>query len=401
MTRISTPAERRSRNLSHYLDNSLLEKDLLSEFHDRISTISHLDEEAEARAGKHLDALTKPPGSLGKLEQIAIQLAGISRELMPNLGKKAIVVMAGDHGVCEERVSAYPQEVTAQMVLNFLNGGAAVNVLAKHAGAEVVCVDIGVKGELSHPGLVSAKVRKGTGNLRREPAMTKAETLRALLIGMKLADELADEGYGLLGTGEMGIGNTTSSSAILAVLAGIPLEEAVGKGTGIDERQLAHKRDVIRAAIELHGFQIGEIAHLSGEDAKVSEHGAMALQEHALEVLQKLGGLEIAGLTGVILGAAARRVPVVIDGFISTAAALAASRLHPLARGYMIPSHLSAEPGHLRMMKAAELEPILQMDMRLGEGTGAALAFPIVESAVKIMAEMATFESAGIAGKKS
>lgn len=351
--------------------------DYLTVFQRIIETIRPLDEAAVQRAAMHLDSLTKPQGSLGKLEHIAQQLAGIKGNIVSDLGKKAIVVMASDHGVCEEGVSAFPQEVTRQMVMNMLQGGAAVNVLAKHAGADVVCVDIGVKGELDHSDLIVAKVREGSGNIMREQAMTEKEALQAIVTGAHIVKQLSQQGYGLIGTGEMGIGNTTPSSAMLAVYTGISLEQAVGKGTGIDTSQLAHKREVIRQAISLH--------QPNGADG--------------LEVLIKLGGLDIAGLTGVILGAAACRIPVVIDGFISTAAALTAARIAPDSRGYMIFSHLSSESGHVHMLKDVEYEPILQMEMRLGEGTGAALVFPLIEASVKIMNEMATFERAGVSGK--
>lgn len=342
-----------------------------------IGSIKPLDQEAAARASAHLDQLTKPPGSLGKLEAVAVQLAGITGELAPDFGRKAVVVMAGDHGVCEEGVSAFPSEVTAQMVLNFLNGGAAVNVLARHGGADVVCVDVGVKAELSHPGLISRKVRPGTRNMAREAAMTREEALQAVQTGYELALELAEQGVGLFATGEMGIGNTTPSAALLAAFAGLSPAVAVGRGTGIDDARLLHKQEVVARALQVNA-----------PDA-----------EDPLGVLAKVGGLEIAGLTGLILGAAAARKPVVVDGFISTAAALAASRMAPLSAGYMIASHLSDEQGHFRLLEAVGLKPMITLDMRLGEGTGAVLCFHLVEAASRIMAEMATFASAGVSNK--
>jgi nicotinate-nucleotide--dimethylbenzimidazole phosphoribosyltransferase len=343
-----------------------------------IESVKPLDGKAAAHAAAHLDQLTKPPGSLGKLEAMAIQLAGITGELAPALDKKAVVVMAGDHGVCEEGVSAFPSEVTGQMVLNFLNGGAAVNVLARHSGAEVVCVDVGVQAELSHPGLISRKVRMGTRNMAREAAMTREEALRALQVGYELALELAGQGVSLFATGEMGIGNTTPSAAILSAFTGIEPGAVVGRGTGIDDARLRHKQAVVELALQVNA-----------PDA-----------EDPMDVLAKVGGLEIAGLTGLILGAAASRRPVVIDGFISTAAALTASRMAPLSPGYMIASHLSDEQGHLRMLEAVGLKPLITLDMRLGEGTGAVLCFHLVEAASKIMAEMATFASAGVSQKE-
>jgi nicotinate-nucleotide--dimethylbenzimidazole phosphoribosyltransferase len=325
-------------------------------------------------ASRHLDQLTKPPGSLGKLEDIARQVAGITGETIPTFEKKAVIVMAGDHGVCEEGISAFPAEVTPQMVLNFLHGGAAVNVLARHAGAEVICVDIGVNADLEHPELVSRKVKRGTNNIAREAAMTRDEATQAIAVGAQLTQELYEKGYRLFATGEMGIGNTTASAAILCALTGLDAETAVGIGTGIDDAKRLHKQSVVRRALEINV-----------PDAK-----------DALDVLAKVGGLEIAGLVGVILGAAANRCPVVIDGFISSAAALIASRLAPHSVLFMLGSHLSQEQGHQKMLEAVGLTAMLQMDMRLGEGTGAVLSFSLIDAAGKIMKEMATFESAGV-----
>lgn len=339
-----------------------------------IGRIRAPDESAMRAAGQRLDRLTKPPGSLGRLEEIARQLAGITGELRPDLSGKAVIVMAGDHGVCAEGVSAFPAEVTPQMVLNFLNGGAAVNVLARHVGADVVCVDIGVNADLSHPGLIVRKIRKGTDNIARGPAMSEEEAVRAICAGVEVVDELVARGCRMFATGEMGIGNTTPSSALLAALAGADIESVVGRGTGIGDEALQRKRDVIRRALDVNRPRTDD----------------------PLDTLAKVGGFEIAGLVGVVLGAAANRCPVVIDGFISSAAALVASRISPLAAAYMLPSHLSHEQGHRVLMEHIGLRPILQMDMRLGEGTGAVLAFPIVEAAVKLMNEMATFESAGV-----
>jgi nicotinate-nucleotide--dimethylbenzimidazole phosphoribosyltransferase len=336
--------------------------------------IQPLDEKAIREAALHLDQLTKPPGSLGKLEDIAKQVAGITGEKIPDLAKKAVVVMAGDHGVCAEGISAFPAEVTPQMVLNFVHGGAAVNVLARQAGADVVCVDIGVNADLEHPQLLSRKVRKGTGNIAKGPAMSREEAIQAILVGWELIEELVAKGYRLFGTGEMGIGNTTPSAALLVVLAGLDAAQAVGRGTGIDDERWLHKQKVVTQAIEVN----------------------QANADDPLDVLAKLGGLEIAGLVGVILGAAANRCPIIVDGFISSAAALVASRIAPLSVAYMIGSHLSLEQGHTALLEAIGLTPMIQLDMRLGEGTGAVLAFHFVEAALKIMREMATFASAGV-----
>ncbi|NHN29267.1 nicotinate-nucleotide--dimethylbenzimidazole phosphoribosyltransferase [Paenibacillus agricola] len=342
--------------------------------HSIVSAIKPLDLEAIEAASHHLDQLTKPPGSLGKLEDVAKQLAGMSGKTIPEIGKKAVIVMAADHGVCEEGVSAFPAEVTQQMVLNFCSGGAAVNVLARHTGADVICVDIGVNADIEHELLYSRKVRKGTNNMAKGPAMSEDEALQAIYVGIELVDELYAKGYTLFATGEMGIGNTTASSALLTVLADEEVVATVGRGTGIDDQRLLHKQAVIERAIALNAPD----------------------KTNPIDVLAKMGGLEIAGLTGVILGAAIHRCPVVIDGFISSAAALVASRIAPHSVSYMIASHQSQERGHERLLKAVGLSPMLQMDMRLGEGTGALLAFPIIEAAIKIMKEMATFASAGI-----
>jgi nicotinate-nucleotide--dimethylbenzimidazole phosphoribosyltransferase len=339
-----------------------------------VAAIKPLDLEAIEAAGRHLDQLTKPLGSLGKLEDVAKQLAGISGRAIAEIGRKAVIVMAADHGVCEEGVSAYPSEVTRQMVMNICSGGAAVNVLARHTGADVICVDVGVNADIEHEWLYSRKVRKGTGNMAKGPAMSQEEALQAIYVGVELVEDLIAQGYTLFATGEMGIGNTTASSALLTVLASEEIAATVGRGTGIDDQRMLHKQAVIERAVALN------------EPNK----------SDPIDVLSKVGGLEIAGLTGVILGAALHRCPVVIDGFISSAAALVASRIAPYSVSYMIASHLSQEQGHGCLLSAIGLSPMLQMDMRLGEGTGALLAFPVIEAAVKIMKEMATFVSAGV-----
>jgi nicotinate-nucleotide--dimethylbenzimidazole phosphoribosyltransferase len=339
-----------------------------------IERIQPLDAQQIELASRRLDTLTKPPGSLGKLEDIARQLAGITGETIPSFEKKAVIVMAGDHGVCEEGVSAFPAEVTPQMVLNFLSGGAAVNVLARHAGAQVVCVDIGVNADLEHPELVSRKIKRGANNIAREAAMTREEAAEAIAVGAQITEELYAKGYRLFATGEMGIGNTTASAAILCALTGLDVDTAVGRGTGIDEAKRIHKQSVVRRALEVNAPDAND----------------------ALDVLAKVGGLEIGGLVGVILAAAANRCPVVIDGFISSAAALIAARLAPSSVPYMLGSHLSQEQGHQKMLEAIGLSSMLQMDMRLGEGTGAVLSFSLIDAAGHIMREMATFESAGV-----
>ncbi|MFF2888196.1 nicotinate-nucleotide--dimethylbenzimidazole phosphoribosyltransferase [Paenibacillus sp. NPDC057967] len=339
-----------------------------------LSAIPAFDEEAARRAELHSDQLTKPPGSLGKLEAIAAQLAGATGELWPDLSKRAVIVMAADHGVCEEGVSAFPQAVTPQMVHNFLSGGAAVNVLARQAGAEVVCVDIGVAAELKHDNLESRKVVWGTRNMAKEAAMTRSEAVEAIMTGIAVTQAQIAKGTRLFATGEMGIGNTTASAAITSVLADLSPELTVGRGTGINDGVLAHKVEVVKRAIELNQPNPGD----------------------PLDVLAKVGGAEIAGLVGVIIGSAANRCPVVIDGYISTTAALVASRLSPRTVPYMLASHLSHELGHSRLMEAIGLSPLIHLEMRLGEGTGAVLGFHLLDASLLLMQEMATFDSAGI-----
>lgn len=341
---------------------------------DMISSIPPFDEEAAEQARRFSDNLTKPPGSLGKLELIASQLAGITGELWPDVSKRAVIVMAGDHGVCEEGVSAYPQAVTPQMVLNFLNGGAAVNVLARQAGADVVCVDIGVAEKLEHQALVSRKIVWGTRNMTKEPAMSRNEAIAAIMTGISIVNEQRNKGIRLFATGEMGIGNTTASAAIASVLAGLPHAQLTGRGTGIDDETLARKIEVVGRAISLNEPNPND----------------------PIDVLAKVGGADIAGLVGVIIGAAASRCPVVIDGYISTVAALIAGKLAEGTKPYMIASHLSHEQGHPMLLDAIGLSPLLHLDMRLGEGTGAVLSFHLIDAALRLMKEMATFEGAGI-----
>jgi nicotinate-nucleotide--dimethylbenzimidazole phosphoribosyltransferase len=345
---------------------------------ETIKKILPVRSEFTEKAQKRLDSLTKPQGSLGRLEEFAQRLVAITESTMPLLDKKVIFTFAGDHGVAEEGVSAYPGEVTKQMVFNFLRGGAGINVLARHAGAEVVVVDIGVKGELEKvAGLVSKKVVSGTGNIRKGHAMTTHDAARCIEVGIKLAEDYAIKGYKLFGTGEMGIGNTTPSSAIAAVLTGRPVFEVTGKGTGIGYETLKHKIKVIEDAISINKPD----------------------PDNPVDVLAKIGGAEIGGIAGLILGAAAQRVPVVIDGFISTAGALIAYCLEPKTKDYMFAAHNSVETGHKAMLDKIGLHPILDLNLRLGEGTGAALAMLIIEAGLKIYKEMATFGEAGITGQ--
>ena len=347
---------------------------------ETLARIGGLDQEAMAGARARLDSLTKPPGSLGVLEQIAVQLAGITGQPLARLGERVVIVMAGDHGVVAEGVTAYPQEVTAQMVANFSRGGAGVNVLARQAGARVVVVDIGTIGEVVADGVIKRKVKPGTANIARGPAMSRAEAVQAIEVGIEVAlAEIARgraEGTTILAIGDMGIGNTTPSSAILAAFCGFPVERLVGPGTGLSREGVELKAAVVRQALAINKPD----------------------PRDGLDVLAKLGGLEIAGLAGCILGASVARVPVVIDGFISGAAALVACRISPRCLDFVIPSHVSAEPGHGLMLDFLGLRRMLRMDLRLGEGTGAVLAMHLVEAATGIIAEMATFGDAGVSG---
>lgn len=326
-----------------------------------------------------LDNLTKPQGSLGRLEELAKKYCLITGKDKPKIRNKIIFTFAGDHGVTEENVSAWPKEVTRQMVFNFLHGGAGVNVLAKHVGARVIVVDIGVDYEFEPmEGLEVRKIGHGTKNMTKGPAMTREEAERAILAGIELVDKYKD-GLDLLGTGDMGIGNTTPSSAIVSVITGVDPEKVTGRGTGISDRALQVKATVIRNAIAVNKPN----------------------PKDALDVLAKVGGYEIAGIAGLVLGAALHRIPVVIDGFISTAGALIAAELNPLVKGYMIAAHQSVEIGHRRMLEHLEQIPLLDLNLRLGEGTGAALGMSLVEAGVKILGEMTTFADAGVAEKSS
>ena len=351
-----------------------LPQDLLQE----IQSIEPRSAEWRARAQSHLDQLTKPQGSLGRLEEVAADLVSMQRAAHPSCAGKAVYVFAGDHGVTDEGVSAYPREVTVQMVLNFLHGGAAVNALAKAAGADVVVVDVGVAGELAPaPGLLQANVRRGTRNFAVEPAMTYEETFAAMRVGTRLAQEAARDGRRVLAIGEMGIGNTTSASALTVAITAAEPDEVTGAGTGVDETGRQKKAAVVRRALRLHRLRLGDVAG----------------------VLACLGGYEIAAMAGMAIGAARNRIAVVVDGFISTATAAIAFVLAPHTRDYMFAGHASQEPGHRVLLDYLGLKPLLSLDMRLGEGSGAVLAFGILEAAVRVYNEMATFASAGVSQK--
>jgi nicotinate-nucleotide--dimethylbenzimidazole phosphoribosyltransferase len=340
-----------------------------------LGAIVPLDEAAMAAARARQDTLTKPLGSLGRLEDMSVLLAGIFGEPMPRIRRKSVILAAGDHGVVAEGVSAYPQEVTPQMVYNFLRGGAAINVLARHASADILILDAGVAADLGpHPLLRSAKVGKGTANIALGPAMTRQQAIQCIETGIEAAQEQIAEGADLIACGDMGIGNTTPSSAITAVITGADPAVTTGRGTGLDDPGLSHKVDVVRRAIDVNR-----------PDPK-----------DGLDVLSKVGGFEIGVLAGAMLGTAASRRPVVVDGFISGAAALIAWTMSPLARHYFIASHQSVEPGHRVGLAAMGLSPLLDLGMRLGEGTGAALAMHLIEAAARCLAEMATFAEAKV-----
>jgi nicotinate-nucleotide--dimethylbenzimidazole phosphoribosyltransferase len=343
------------------------------------AAIAPADPEVARRTQARLDRKTKPPGSLGRLEELAIRVAAARGIEEPEAPVKAIAVLAADHGVAAQGVSAYPQEVTAQMVANFARGGAAINALSRAVGSEVVVVDRGVKSRVELPGVLSRWMGPGTRDLSVEPAMTREQAVGALEAGIGIAGELADRGVTLLGVGEMGIGNTTAASALSACLLGSDPQAVTGRGTGIGGAALGRKLGVIRRALALHARP----------------------PPGPLDALARLGGFEIAGMAGVVLGAASRRVPVVVDGFISSAAALAAVGLAPAAKGYLVVAHRSAEPGHRLVAEALGTPPLLELGMRLGEGTGAALAMGLVDAALRMLREMATFEFAGVSGRST
>jgi nicotinate-nucleotide--dimethylbenzimidazole phosphoribosyltransferase len=343
-----------------------------------IRNIKPLDKNAMSLAKARQDTLTKPAGSLGRLEELSIRLAGIQARPLPQVGRKAIIVMVADHGVVEEGTSAYPQAVTGQMLLNFIRGGAGINVLARQIGARVIVVDIGVAaGTTAFPGIIPKKVAPGTQNMCRGPAMTLEQAVRAIETGLEIVESEIQQGLDIIGSGDMGIGNTTASSAICAVITGKTAAEVTGRGTGLDDKQLQHKIAIINRAIEIN----------KPDKCK------------PLEVLAKVGGLEIGGLAGIMLGAAAHRIPVMVDGFISGAAALIAAGLCPQVKEYLVSAHVSVEPGHKHLLEYLDLKPLLDLNLRLGEGTGAALGISLAESACRILSEMATFSESGVSEK--
>ena len=346
-----------------------------------LAEITPQNQEFRKQATARIEQLTMPHWALGSLCDLAVDLAGITESLTPNVARKTVITMAGDHGVVAEGVSAFPQEVTVQMVANFVNGGAGVNVLARLEGVEVLVVDMGVAGDLSALAttgkILDRKIAPGTGNIAAGPAMTREQAIASIEAGINIANEVSSTSD-ILGTGDMGIGNTTPSTAIVATLTGQSVAELTGRGTGIDDAALDHKIAVIEKALAVNQPQ----------------------PDDALDVLAKVGGFEIGGIAGLILGAAANRKPVVIDGFISTAGALIAHALCPACSEYMIAAHRSAEPGHTAMQQQLGKTPLLDLNLRLGEGTGAVLAMNLIEAAKRILTEMSTFAEAHVAEKK-
>jgi nicotinate-nucleotide--dimethylbenzimidazole phosphoribosyltransferase len=350
-----------------------------------LATISGADAASMMSARQRLDQLTKPVGSLGRLEDLAARVCGMQRTLRPSASRRLVVVCAGDHGVAAEGVSAYPQAVTGEMVANFARGGAAVNALAAEAHAGVWIVDVGVaagdssRSEVWPNGamVLAKRVRAGTRNMTSEPAMTEQEMLQALLIGVDVARRAREERFEVIGLGEMGIGNTTSASALTAALTGAPVPTITGRGTGIDDLGWCRKVSAVERALRLHRIN----------------------RDRPLDALRTVGGLEIAALCGVCLGAAAAHAIIVSDGFIATAAALVATALCPSVRDYLVAGHLSPEPGHAVLLERLGLHPLLQLDMRLGEGSGAAIAMHVIGAACAMFNEMATFATAGVSAR--
>lgn len=339
-----------------------------------LNAVGELDHHAMQRAQARLDNLSKPLGSLGRLEEIIYRLAGIRGEVFPRIDRKMMVIMCADNGVVDEGVTQTGRSVTALVSRNFMKGITGINVLTKHAGAEMLVVDIGVEEDLECEGILVKKIRNGTWNIAKGPAMTRDEAIRAVEVGIEVVRDLKAQGFNLLGTGEMGIGNTTTSSAVATVLTGSPVEAMVGKGAGLSSEGLVRKIAVVKKAIEVNQPDPTD----------------------PLDVLAKLGGFDIAGLAGCFIGAAAYRIPILIDGFISAAAALVALKMKPEIRDFIFPSHGSAEPGSKAIMEAIGFEPMLNLQMRLGEGTGAAVAFHLFDAAFAAYTQMGTFGDANI-----
>lgn len=343
-----------------------------------LNSIEPLDQGSIKEAWHRLDNLSKPIGSLGTLEHVAARISGITGKVENTINKKNIIIMCADNGIVEEGVTTNPQEFTAIVTNNFTKGITGINVLSKFAGSDIEIVNIGVKGELNNPFVLDKKVMDGTNNMIKGPAMTREECIKAIEVGIEVVDDLVSKGYDLLGTGEMGIGNTTTSAAVLSVFSGMEADIIAGRGSGLLDEQFNHKKKVIKECIKVNEPNI----------------------EDPIDVLSKVGGLDIAGLCGCFIGAAKNRVPIVIDGFISAAAALCAYKLNPLTKEYMISSHLSAEPGAKFAMNVIGLEPMFDLKMRLGEGTGCPLAFNVIEAALYTFNNMGTFNDAKLDSTK-
>ncbi|ADY57172.1 Nicotinate-nucleotide--dimethylbenzimidazole phosphoribosyltransferase [Syntrophobotulus glycolicus DSM 8271] len=349
----------------------------MSLLNEILSGINPVSPEAVLQTQKHLDNLIKPLGSLGKLEEIAVRISAITGKRPNSLEKKCVLVFAADNGICAEGVSAAPAAITALQTINMTKRIAGINVLSRQAGADVYVVDIGVDADLPQDGMIiDRKIRRGTRNMLLEPAMTREETIRAVETGIEMVKDLVDQGYQVIGTGEMGIGNTSTSGAVIMSLIGLSAGEAVGKGAGMTEIDFEHKKAVLHAVLDKRQPDSGD----------------------PLDVLSKVGGYDIAGIAGVFLGCAYYRLPVVIDGLISITGALIASRLNPLSVQYMLPSHLSAEPGYRAVMAELGISPYFDLDMRLGEGTGCPLTFYLIDCALAVGREMGTFEQGEIDG---
>lgn len=341
---------------------------------EALPLIEGLNNETIRKTKLRLDNLTKPLGSLGRLEDIVCQLGGITGETFPNVDKKVIIIMCSDNGVVEEGVTQTSKEVTSIVTRNFTKGFTGINVLSKHAGAEIAIVDIGIDDDIYCEGVINKKIRKGTWNIAKGPAMTRDEAIRAIEVGIEIVSEMKNKGINLLGTGEMGIGNTTTSSAITAFLTSSPVEDVVGRGAGLSTEGLAKKINVVRESIFVNKPD----------------------NTDPIDVLSKLGGFDIAGLVGCFIGAAAFRIPIMIDGFISATAALIAIKIKPEVKYFILPSHGSAEPGNKVVMKELGIEPMLNLEMRLGEGTGCAIAFHIIDAGLAAYKLMGTFGDASI-----
>ena len=344
------------------------------DYKEMLREIRPADRNALAAAQRHMDSLIKPLGSLGKLEEIAVRIAGMTGRTHNDVSLKCTIVMAADNGICEEGVAGSPQEITLAQAINMTKGICGIGVLSRVAGSELRVVDIGIDSDYKNDKLIDAKVRRGTANFAKGPAMTREEAEQAINTGARMVAELIGRGFSVIGTGEMGIGNTSSSSAVIMTLTGSGADEAVGIGGGLTREALEHKKKVLEAAILLN--------HPDADDP--------------VDIISKVGSLDIAGLMGCFIGAAYFRVPVVVDGVISIAAALAANRMNAHIRDFMIASHISKEPAYKIAQAEMGLRPMLDMDMRLGEGTGCPLAFSIIDAACAIMNNMATFDELGI-----